>query len=827
MATPAAAVVATSEVMDSGNSDDAQTSSSLNSRSSSVDSARAVAAARAYDTAAIAIIPGLVVPLTSASSQGGCAALASAVASLQALADTVGIVLDRLDRAAASQQRRLNAVQGRICTCAGFVDRLRGRRTATLLESKPRYPQPVPLKSRGGGRAKAAKSKWDAQGNANDAAAAILSGVPSALSTAHSHRFLRPRRSSPLPPVAPSSCSESSTDDSGDDASQQPHPPSYQAPMRTVPAVPALTAPERATATAHHVLVRRGDSVSDFSRPLPPVNPVAAMRLAESMPLETVLLEGEDSNAVLVGNGGRGEATTGHVNERSTLTNAASSLPASSSSALAWQPRSLPVMRNGQTMHNAGEMPRTLSALVSFPAHQMAYRHLAAANSSFGGNVGSVIASVQHGALLHSDAYSPARRTTTAWLHSASMVEIELDFTTPLQAQQYAFVPGGDAAAASSRALLRDMPRNLPLRHLATVRRWDHGGGDQKPRIGGSTGSEDDVDDGVEEREDDSSPRWQRRTSRRDPRDLETIAPSQQQRQRRAHRRHTLGDDGTVSEGSDDTAEGVTSARHRGRESGRARPKQQQTCETSTQPTAAAPSTLPPAPLLQAPPPPPGVTRSTTAPPPPPLPQAALLQGKANPPMFPLGSGGGAPQRLPPPPPPPPPNFSAELRSAVGSRPPPPVTQVKMAPPPSSTAPPPPPLPPPPPPTLSQLPVGVKPDGGRPVVAPPVQRVPPPPPPPPPSSQKPAVSALTSMLGERRRVLHGDDSSSTGSDSGFSNKNTAAHGKQADSPDSLSSSTSPRANPTVRGRLVNSAVQRLPPPPQLASSSSSDDESDW
>ncbi|CBZ31412.1 hypothetical protein, conserved, partial [Leishmania donovani] len=644
--------------MESSISGSGESSGSSKSRSSNVDSARAVAAARAYDTAAIAIIPGLVVPLTSASSKGGCAALASAVASLEALADTVDTVLDRLDKAAASQQRRLNGVQRRICICADFIDCLRGRRTSTLLESKPRYPQLVPFKprSRGGGvRAKTVKSQRGAQDGAN-AAAIVISGVPSAVSTAHSHRFLRPRRSSPLPPVAPSSCSGSSTDDSDDDAAQQPQQPSYQPPMRAVPVVSAFADSERTIATAHRGFARCGGSDSNVSSPAPPVNAVAAMRLAESMPLETVILDGEESSAVAVGHGGRGEAAAGHLSVRGTLMNAASLQP-SSSSALAWQPRCLPAVRGGQAMHNASEMPGTLSALVSYPAHRMAYRHLVAASSSNDGNAKGAIASVQHGTPIYRDPYSPtglaatARSATRTWLHSTSTVDIQCDFTTPLQAQQYAFVPGGDAAAASSRALLRDMPRNLPLQHLASVRRWDQRGGDMQGRTGGSTGSEDDED--VEEHDENGGPRQQRRASRRGPRDFETIAPGQEQRQRRARRRHAVGDGSTASEGSDDDTEAAARAVNRRRESGRARPKQQQARDTSTQPTAAALSAPPAAPPSLAPPPPPGVTRSTTAPPPPPLPPTALLQGKPNPPMFPLGSGGGAPPRVPPPQPPP------------------------------------------------------------------------------------------------------------------------------------------------------------------------------
>lgn len=805
----AASTVAASEVMENSISDSGEASGSSKSRSSSVDSARAVATARAYDTAAIAIIPGLVVPLTSASSKGGCAALASAVASLEALADTVNTVLDRLDKAAASQQRRLNAVQTRISTCADFVDCLRGRRTSTLLESKPRYPQPPPLKSRsagGGVRAKAVKSKWGAQDGAN-AAAIIISGVPSAVSTAHSHRFLRPRRSSPLPPVAPSSCSGSTTDNSDDDAAQQ---PSYQPPMRTVPVVSALADSERTNATAHGGLARCGGSDSVISSPAPPVNAVAAMRLAESMPLETVLLEGEDSGAVTAGHGGRSEAAAGDLNGKGTLVNAASP-QSSSSSALAWQPRCLPAVRGGQVMHNASEMPGTLSALVSFPARRVAYRHLVAASGSNGGNA---IASVQRGAPIYRDPYSSptglsatARSTTTTWLHSTSTVDIQCDFTTPMQAQQYAFVPGGDTAAASSRALLRDMPRNLPLQHLATVRRWDQRGGGRRGRTGSSTGSEVDDDDDVEERDDDGGPRQKRRASRRGPRDFETIAPSQEQRQRRARRRHAVSDGSTASEGSDDDTGAAARAVHRGRESGRARPKQQQARETPTQPATTALSAPPAAPPSLGPPPPPGVTRSTTAPPPPPLPPPALLQGKPRPPMSPLGGGGAAPPRVPPPQPPVS-KLLSELKSAVGSRPPPP--------------------PPPPPPPSSKLSVGAKPGGG--LVAPPAApRAPPPPPPPPPlppPSQKSAVSALTSMLGVRRRVLQGDDSSSTSSDSGIANDTySGAHKRQADSSDSSSSSTPPRANPTARGRMVSSAAPRLPPPPQLAggSSSSSDD----
>ncbi|TPP43010.1 hypothetical protein CGC20_9395 [Leishmania donovani] len=678
--------------MESSISGSGESSGSSKSRSSSVDSARAVAAARAYDTAAIAIIPGLVVPLTSASSKGGCAALASAVASLEALADTVDTVLDRLDKAATSQQRRLNGVQRRICICADFIDCLRGRRTSTLLESKPRYPQLVPFKprSRGGGvRAKTVKSQRGAQDGAN-AAAIVISGVPSAVSTAHSHRFLRPRRSSPLPP--------------------------------------------RTIATAHRGFARCGGSDSNVSSPAPPVNAVAAMRLAESMPLETVILDGEESSAVAVGHGGRDEAAAGHLSVRGTLMNAASLQP-SSSSALAWQPRCLPAVRGGQAMHNASEMPGTLSALVSYPAHRMAYRHLVVASSSNDGNAKGAIASVQHGTPIYRDPYSPtglaatARSATRTWLHSTSTVDIQCDFTTPLQAQQYAFVPGGDAAAASSRALLRDMPRNLPLQHLASVRRWDQRGGDMQGRTGGSTGSEDDED--VEEHDENGGPRQQRRASRRGPRDFETIAPGQEQRQRRARRRHTVGDGSTASEGSDDDTEAAARAVNRRRESGRARPKQQQARDTSTQPTAAALSAPPAAPPSLAPPPPPGVTRSTTAPPPPPLPPTALLQGKPNPPMFPLGSG---------------------RYGAV-------------------------------------------------------------------SSQKSAVSALTSMLGERRRVLQGDDSSSTSSGSGTGNKYGGANRRQADSSDSSSSSAPPRANPTARGRMVGSAA------PQMAggSSSSSDD----
>ncbi|KAG5486606.1 hypothetical protein CUR178_07973 [Leishmania enriettii] len=769
----ALATAAASEAMDNSDSD----RGSLNSGSSSVDSARAVAGARAYDTATIAIIPGLVVPLASVSTKGGSAALASAVASLEALADTMDTVLNRLDKAAASQQRRLNAVQRRICVCAGLVDRLRGRRTSTLLESKPRYPQLLPWKPRGGGvKTRAAGSKWGAQDSTN-APAATTSGAPSAIRTAHSGRFMRPRRSSPLPPVAPSSCSESSTDNSDDAVIERRQPLSYQPPMHTVPVVPAL-----ASAAA-----RRGGSSGGVYSPIPPVNAAAAMRLAEWMPLETAFWDDEDSSAVVVEQGKRGGATATHMNSQGTFMNAASLQPSSSSSsALAWQPHCLPVMRGGQVMHSACEMPSALSALVSFPAHRIAYRHLAAPNRSSETNTNSATALEVRGALIHRDPYSltgdavTPRSTTTAWLHSTSTLDIQCDFTTPLQSQRYAFVPGGDAAAASSRALLRDMPRNLPLQHLATVRRWDQRDSNAKSRTRGSTDTEDDMDEDLEEHNDNDGPRQRRCASRRGPRDLETIAPGQRQRQWQARRRPSLSDSGTPSEGSGSDAEAAASARRRGRESGGARLTQQQARKVSTQPVAAEPSVPPTAPPSLAPPPPPGVTpsttappppplppgvtRSTTAPPPPPLPPAALLKGKTNPSMLPGGGGGGAPPRLPPPPPPP--------------------VQTKMVPPISSAPQP----PPPPPPTSSQLPVGVKP-GGAPVAAPAAPRAPPPPPPP--QSQKSAVSALTSVLGERRRVLHSDDSSSS---SGGEKMNGGADGGYADSSKSSSSSTSPRAN---------------------------------
>ncbi|KAG5512213.1 hypothetical protein GH5_07698 [Leishmania sp. Ghana 2012 LV757] len=759
----ALATAAASEAMDISDSD--RDRGSLDSGSSSVDSARAVAAARAYDTAAIAIIPGLVVPLTSVSTKGGSAALASAVASLEALADTMDTVLNRLDKATASQQRRLNAVQRRIGVCAGLVDRLKGRRTSTLLESKPRYPQLLPWKPRGGGvKTRAVGSKWDAQDSTN-APAATTSGAPSAIRTAHSGRFMRPRRSSPLPPVAPSSCSESSTDDSDDAVMQRRQPLSYQPPMRAVPVVPPL-----ASAAA-----RRGGSSGGVHSPIPPVNAAAAMRLAEWMPLETAFWDGEDSSAVMVEHGKRGGATATHMNGQGTFMNAASLQPSSSSSALAWQPHCLPAVRGGQVMHSACEMPSTLSALVSFPAHRMAYRHLVAPNRSSDTNTNSATALGARGALIHRDPYSltgdavTPRSAATAWLHSTSTLDIQRDFTTPLQSQRYAFVPGGDAAAASSRALLRDMPRNLPLQHLATVRRWDQHNSNAKSRTRGSTDTEDDMDEGLEEHNDNDGPRQRRRASRRGPRDLETIAPGQQQRQWRARRRPSLSDSGTPSEGSNDDAEAAASARRRGRESGGARSTQQQSRKVSAQPVATEPSVPPTAPPSLAPPPPPGVTRSTTAPPPPPLPPTAFLKGKTDPSMLPGGGGGVAPPRLPPPPPPP--------------------VQTKMVPPISSTPQPPP--PPPPPPPSSQLPVGVKP-GGAPVAAPRA-----PPPPPPPQSQKFAVSALTSVLGERRRVLHSDDSSSSSS-SGGEKTNGGADGGYADSSESSSSSTSSRANPSPR-----------------------------
>ncbi|KAG5507910.1 hypothetical protein JIQ42_07203 [Leishmania sp. Namibia] len=761
----ALATAAASEAMDISDSDSDQDRGSLNSGSSSVDSARAVATARAYDTAAIAIIPGLVVPLTSVSTKGGSAALASAVASLEALADTMDTVLNRLDKAAASQQRRLSAVQRRICVCASLVDRLKGRRTSTLLESKPRYPQLLPWKPCGGGvKTRAVGSKWDAQDSTN-APATTTSGAPSAIRTAHSGRFMRPRRSSPLPPVAPSSCSESSTNDSDDAVMQRRQPLSYQPPMRAVPVVPAL-----ASAAA-----RRGGSSGGVHSPIPPVNAAAAMRLAEWMPLETAFWDGEDSSAVMVEHGKRGGATATHMNGQGTFINAASLQP-SSSSALAWQPHCLPAVRGGQVMHSACEMPSTLSALVSFPAHRMAYRHLVAPNRSSDTNTNSATALGARGALIHRDPYSltrdavTPRSTTTARLHSTSTLDIQRDFTTPLQSQRYAFVPGGDAAAASSRALLRDMPRNLPLQHLATVRRWDQRDSNAKSRTRGSTDTEDDMDEGLEELNDNDGPRQRRCGSRWDPRDLETIAPGQQQRQWRARRRPSLSDSGTPSEGSDDDAEAAASARRRGRESGGARSTQQQARKVSAQPVATGPSVPSTAPPSLAPPPPPGVTRSTTAPPPPPLPPAAFLKGKTGPSVLPGGGGGGAPPRLQPPPPPPP-------------------VQTKMVPPISSTQPPP---PPPPPPTSSQLPVGVKP-GGAPVAAPAAPRAPPPPPPPP-QSQKSAVSALASVLGERRRVLHSDDSSSSSGEK----MNGGADGGYADSSESSSSSTSTRANPSPR-----------------------------
>ncbi|KAG5487510.1 hypothetical protein LSCM1_07465 [Leishmania martiniquensis] len=793
----AVATAAASEAMDISGSDSDRAKASLDSRSSSVDSARAVAAAHAYDTATIAIIPGLVVPLTSVSSTGGCAALASAVASLEALANTMDTVLDRLDKAAASQQRCLDTVQRRIGVCADLVGRLKGRSTSTLLESKPRYPQLVPRKPRGGGgrKTKAVKSSWDAHDGA------IINGVPSPICTAHSHRFLRPRRSSPLPPVAPSSCSGPSTDDSDDGATQRPPPPSYQPPMRAVPEVSALATPERAGAVAH-----RGGSGSDVSSPAPPVNAVASMRLAEWMPLETVLWDGEDGSAVLMEQGMPERATAAHLNGQGAPMNAAS-LQQSSSSVLTWQPGALPPVRGGQVMRNACEMPSTLTALVSFPAHQMAYRHLAEPSSSISdANSAKALALLPHSALIHRDPYSLAEhavtaRSTTKWLLSASTVDIQSDFTTPLQSQQYAFVPGGDAAAASSRALLRDMPRNLPLQHLATVRRWDQRGSNVKSRSHGSTDTEDGIDEGVYEVDDHSGSRQRRRAPRRGPGGLETIAPGPQQRQRRARRRRSLSDDGTDAEGSEDEAEAAASDGRRGRESDRARSKQQQPRKVSASPTATGSSIPPAAPpsLAPPPPPPPGVARSTTAPPPPPLPPPAFLKGKTNPPMLLSGSGGGAPPRLPPPPPPP--NFVAELKSAVEGRPPPPPpppVQAKTLPSLPSRAPQPPPPPPPllpPSRTSSQLPVGVKPGGG-PVAAPAAPRVPPPPPPPPTQSQKSAASALTSVLGERRRVLQSDYSSSISSSGGGEKMTGGADGGDVDCSDS--SSLSLHAAPSLR-----------------------------
>ncbi|KAG5511669.1 hypothetical protein JKF63_07266 [Porcisia hertigi] len=845
---------ALSDVTDVGKSDSDRTNNTLNSRSSSIDSTHAVAAACAYDTATIAIVPGLVVPLTSVSTKGGCAALASAIASLEALADTVDTVLDRLDRATAAHQRRINAVQYRICNCADSISRLQGRHTSTLLESKPRYPQPVlfkPSSSRSGGggvNTRATKSKWDAQDKTN-AAPAVITGVPSAISMAHTYRFLRPRRSSPLPPVAPSSCSESSADDLDDDdghnAVQQ---PSYQMPMRVVPAVSAIADFENAGVTQHRMPSRRDDNRNAFGGPVPPVNAVAAMRLAESMPLETALLDGDDNSAAIAGHGIWSDATALHVNGRCPPANAASQQQQqqqSSSSALAWQPHSLPTVRSGQTMRNANEMSDAFSALVSFPAHKVAYRHLLAPASSSGGDGGnsrrSVIAPTQWGVLVHRDTHSTkgctvgTKLATTTRLQNTNSVDIQSDFTTSLQTQQYAFVPGGDAAVASSRAMLRDMPRNLPLGHLATVRRWDQrGGSDVRSRTPRDMRTHD-VGEEVEEH--DNGLGLQPHTSRQGPRDLETIAPGRQQRRRhRYHRRPSLRDDSTASEGSDDDAEAKASVERRVHENARVEPRRhRQSRETNAKPTPTTPSALaaaPPSLGPPPPPPPPGVTRSTTAPPPPPLPPAALLQGKANPPMFPsAGAGVGVPRLAPPPPPPPPPP-PGMTRSTTAPPPPPPPppppnppSELKPA---AGSRPPPSPLPPP---SSSPLTACVKP-GGAPAAAPVAPRVPPssspppPPPPPPPQSQKSAATTLTRMLGERRRALQGDESSSS-SDSSLDNTDSrGARGRHADISDSLFLS-SPRANAAARDREMGSAALRLRPPPQLSGSSSSSDSSDW
>jgi hypothetical protein len=845
-------------------------SSSCSSHVSSLSSGHAATLAHAYDSAAIAQVPGLVVPLVPPA-KGGCAALAGAIFSLEQLHHVMDTVLHRLERTAAARLRRLKEIETRISACAGAIAQMRNRRVSTLLESKPRYPR-LPSTH-------LAPSERAAETSRAATAMSELC-VASALYPQHSDRFLRPRRSSPLPAVAPSSCSSSSdTDGDDNDGSSALPSPSYHRPLHTITSAAAST-----KATAAATLLRQ---LRTGEGPPPPVNPMSLLALADAMPLESVMWEDGDD-----GSGGSAAVMMGDsVVTASTTTTAitAEGKGRSCSGVPFWQPRTLPVIRGGQVLQAPCELPSTASALVSFPARRVAYQHLAAprpnphaanVSGSGGGSafVGNGQCDVRGGLSAYADPISANETNVFAKSdEGTTAVNLQHDFITQAQAQQYAFVPGGGGsssrgavgpASSSSRALLSELPRDLPLQHIAAVRRWDrqqkqrrHRGGDGGGAIAGKPSDADtravyeDLFGGVNSHRGggDGTDAW------------EGMTPSQQQRQlrrrdqaRKKGRRGSFSSSSSSSGSADDDAVSSSDeavprrSPRKGRVVGQQGRKKGKAANNQTFASAAEAGTgqgsssgglpLPPPPPSAGqlplsttapppPPPPPGVMRSTTAPPPPPLPPTALLQRKPNPPMFPNhGGGGGAPSggsaglppRLPPPPPPPPPlssspsAFTAELKSAVGSRPPPtkaPPNVLQATPPadmPSS--------PPPPPP--HQPPLGVRPGGSGPQSG---KHPPPPPPPPPPQGD------LSSLLGQRRTVLQGgassssSSSSSDGSDSDGRDRNTdvGRSGKlSAAAAVTTTSSSSSSGPPPPPG------APPPPRPPVLGGDSSSDD-SDW
>ncbi|KPI82854.1 hypothetical protein ABL78_8134 [Leptomonas seymouri] len=850
--------------------------SSSGTRSSSLDSTRAAGLAYAYDTASVAQVPGLVVPLVPPS-KGGCAALASAVFALEQLSEVMDAVFDRVDRTSAARLRRLEGLQARIAVCARATVRMTDRRASTLLESKPRYPLPTSTATTASGKAKK-KRRLNADGVDTAASTTCTTAmaelsVASAVYTPRSDRYLRPRRSSPLPAVAPSSCSSSSGGEDDDDSYEAIHPlprPSYQRTLRTITPVPAASS---WTSAAVAAALRAGEG------PLPPTNPMHLVDLAESMPLESVMWDVDDRSgnwAVMMGD--------------SVATATADA--AAGGAAPLWQPRRLPVVRGGQALHAVGEMPNTISALISFPARRVAYRRLVASPS--GPIVVSPMKSGTAGRVAtHADP-SPERRANMAdvcrSVRGGSTVNLQQDFISPSQAQQYAFVPGGGGPAASTQALLSDLPRNLPLRHIAAVRRWDQqrttelqqrhrrGGGDED-----TAGEHHDVD-GVFVVEDSKAlSRGGGGAHRGDGGLLGAMSPSRQQWQQRrlcarqqqrgrAERRYhadssyssgnsDAGDDGSRTDDESDEDGGSSARRRRATRGSEARRgvKSSGKLPLANNATKVSGPSLPPPglppPSTSAPPPPPppppfpgppGVTRSTTAPPPPPLPPAALLLSKPNPPMptrarepspgKPPGSEG--PPRLPPPPPPPPsggagapplaPSSSASgPKSVVGSRPPQ-KAEVKVlhVSPPAGVPPP----PPPPPPsqlytqTTPQPPLGVLPGGSRQDS----KSLPPP----------PAGGGLSTALSQRRKALQGDVTSD-GSDDTFSDSSSdttsiVTNGRTAGGKlgSSLKAAPSPSTGEPTRAAAapVSGARPPLPgahPRPPLLGGDSSSDDSNW